>query len=274
MKEENGILKENMQGNKPFEIYVGKWDVRKMNEEWRSVALNAGNAKWMSGINVIRMRYSQVLLMYAEVANYLNGNPDAGVAGCSLTAREALGQVHTRAFAEADKVNAQSYVNNLTADNFFSAIVDEDAWELAGEGFRKFDLIRWNLLSSKIDEFKASYTNAVKAGNVYPKKLYFKYNKVSKDDSRYGCEWWQIDMSSVQWYAEPEDVETGGWESVTFWGDEDVNKSDKQKNINTYLPFISAGLNSTVKNRYLLPIGSTTISESNGSLHNSYGYSD
>ena len=102
MKEENGILKENMQGNKPFEIYVGKWDVRKMNEEWRSVALNAGNAKWMSGINVIRMRYSQVLLMYAEVANYLNGNPDAGVAGCSLTAREALGQVHTRAFAEAD----------------------------------------------------------------------------------------------------------------------------------------------------------------------------
>lgn len=59
-----------------------------MSEEWRTVAINTGNAKWMSGINVTKMRYPYVLLMYAEVMNELHG---ADVTGeCGLTAREAL----------------------------------------------------------------------------------------------------------------------------------------------------------------------------------------
>ena len=37
----------------------------------------------------------------------------------------------------------------LMGKDFFDAIVDENAWELAGEGVRKFDLIRWNLLRRK-----------------------------------------------------------------------------------------------------------------------------
>lgn len=37
-----------------------KWDVRKMNEEWRQAAIATGNAKWMSGINVVKARYPQV----------------------------------------------------------------------------------------------------------------------------------------------------------------------------------------------------------------------
>ena len=48
----------------------------------------------------------------------------------------------------------------------------------------------------------------------------------------------------------------------------------EQKNLKVNLPSISGGLNKAVKNRYLLPIASTTISTSNGKLHNSYGYSD
>ncbi len=271
IKEENGILKDKMQSNAPFSIYCGKWDIRMMNEEWRNVAINAGNAKWMTGINVIRMRYPQVLLMYAEVVNELTGNPDLSVSGCGLTARQALAQVHTRAFADADKAAADAYVNALTAANFFDVIVDENAWELAGEGFRKFDLIRWNLLSSKIDEFKEAYTEAV-ANNVWPKKLYFKYDKIQNYKDIEGYEYWKIDMNSVCWYQEP-DITTD-YESASFWGTEDLNDDSKQKNIATYLPFISAGLNKEVKNRYLLPIGSTTISDSNGALHNSYGYRD
>jgi len=41
-----------------------------------------------------------------------------------------------------------------------------------------------------------------------------------------------------------------------------------------YLPKINGGLNASVKNRYLMPIASTTISASNGTLHNSYGFTD
>jgi len=268
LKEDAGILKETMQSNAPFAIYCGKWDIRKMNEEWRQVALNT-TAKWMTGINVIRMRYSQVLLMYAEVANELAGSPDQAVAGCSLTARQALEQVHTRAFGEADKAAAKAYVDGVSAANFFNAIVDEDAWELAGEGFRKFDLIRWNLLSRKIDEFKEVYTAAVQ-NHTYPQKLYYKL--IKEQSEKYGCEYWQIDMNSVCWYEEP--GSTDGYESASFWGTENLDDDTKQKNISTYLPFISAGLNKEVKNRYLLPVGSTTISDSNGLLHNSYGYRD
>ena len=77
LKETNGVLEESTIGNAPFGIYVGKWDIRKMSEEWRNVAIATGNAKWMSGINVVRMRYPQVLLMYAEVMNELAG-PDGG----------------------------------------------------------------------------------------------------------------------------------------------------------------------------------------------------
>ena len=57
----------------------------------------------------------------------------------------------------------------------------------------------------------------------------------------------------------------------------------------TNLPSISCGLlgeatvntdgtityaTPAVQNRYIMPIGSTIISAANGSLHNSYGYSD
>jgi hypothetical protein len=259
LKEEDGVIKESMIGNTPFGIYCGKWDVRKMSEEWRQAAIAAGNAKCMTGINVVRMRYSQVLLMYAEVLNELAG-PDGSYAGAAgLTAREALAAVHTRAFNDADKADAAAYVANLSTDKdaFFNAIVDENAWELAGEGFRKFDLIRWNLLSAKIDEFKANFLEQYNSG-VYPEKIYYNYTDEAKTT---------IDMSSVTWYETPEDTKAYA-ANTSFYGT--YNKTQLETNF----PTISAGLNETVKNRYIMPIASTTISASNNMLHNSYGFSD
>ena len=95
------------------------------------------------------MRYSQVLLMYAEVMNELAG-PDGTYAGyAGLTARQALKEVHCRAFADADKADAEAYVNNIAAtqDAMFDAIVDENAWELAGEGVRKIYWLRKSMNS-------------------------------------------------------------------------------------------------------------------------------
>lgn len=259
LKETDGVLKEEMLGNTPFGIYCAKWDIRKMNEEWRQAAITAGNAKWMSGINVVRMRYPQVLLMYAEVVNELYGPDGVGEAG--LSARDALSLVHTRAFADEDKAEAKQYIASIPADKqaFFNAIVDENAWELAGEGFRKFDLIRWNLLSSKIDQFVADYKNQLNVTEGYPEKVYFKYN-----------EDFSINMSSVHWYEEPTNTE--GYESKSFFGAE--RSATTKTQLETNLPSISSGLNAVVINRYLLPIASTTISASNGTLYNSYGYSN
>ncbi|MDR1505172.1 MAG: RagB/SusD family nutrient uptake outer membrane protein [Prevotella sp.] len=262
LKETNGVLEESTIGNAPFGIYVGKWDIRKMSEEWRNVAIATKNAKWMSGINVVRMRYPQVLLMYAEVMNELAG-PDGGYTNSAgLTARQALSEVHYRAFDDTHKSVAEEYVAKIPADkdSFFNAIVDENAWELAGEGFRKFDLIRWNLLSKKIDEFKANYEEQL--ANKYPEKIYFNYTDASKT---------VIDMSSVTWYETP--ANTGNYDAnASFFGAERTAATQTQ--LKTNLPSISSGLNTTVRNRYLLPLASTTISASNGKLQNSYGYSN
>ncbi len=267
LKDANGIIIEEFDGNKPFEIYVAKWDIRKMTEEWRSIAIATGNAKWLTGINVTKIRYSYVLLMYAEIMNELYGGPDVnGPAG--LTARQALGKVHSRAFAAENQSIAKAYVDNISGDkeSFFNAIVEENAWELVGEGYRKYDLIRWNLLGERIQQMKDDYVAQI---SEYPIKLYFKY----KEDKS------SIDMTSVQWYATAEEQAdlasapaSEGWISKTFWGDE--SRTPNKTNLNDKLPSISAGLNSSVINRYVMPIASTTISASNGTLSNSYGFSN
>ena len=160
-----------------------------------------------------------------------------------------------------------AYVNNIPGNQqeFFNAIVDQNAWELVGEGYRKYDLIRWNLLGDKIQQMKNDYVAQL---DEYPAKLYFKY----KEDNA------TIDMSTVQWYASKDEQDefaaegaAEGWENRAFWGAEVTASS--QTNLLEYMPSISGGLNSTVINRYVMPIASTTISASNGTLSNSYGFS-
>ena len=76
IKQDGSNTVESMLKNAPFGIYVGKWDARKMNNTWLQNNLKA-TAKHTTGINPVKMRYSQVLLYYAECMNELAGNPDA-----------------------------------------------------------------------------------------------------------------------------------------------------------------------------------------------------
>lgn len=264
---------ETMLGNAPFGIYVGKWDPRKMSDAWLSQNLVA-TAKHTTGINEIKMRYANVLLYYAECLNELAG-PDAAYTGyAGITARQALMQVHERAYDSDHKAEAQAYVNAIPGDktSFFNALVDENAWEFAGEGFRKYDLIRWNLLVQKIHEFKQAYLTELQDG-TYQDVVYFNYSDAAKTT---------IDMTSVTWNGLPEGVlGTAYQDSINSYGHSNpTSGSDTQ--VDTNLPSISSGLVGTnvnslddgveVKNRYLLPIGLTTISAANGYIQNSYGY--
>lgn len=251
---DNGNTIETMQGNSPFGIYLAKWDPRKMTDKWLNAA-RASADKVATGINNVIMRYSDVLLLYAEVLNELQG-ADAIGPTCGLSARKAFEEVRSRAFAETHKAEAISYVNSLSSgDEFFNALVDERAWEFAGEAIRKWDLIRWGLLSQKIEEAKAAYKELIK---VAPKKLYYKM-KADKPG--------EIDPESICWYEEPQ--VTTDYKSVNFWGSEN---EETGSNVVDNLPYISAGLNTPVINRHVFPIGATTISDSNGTLQNSYGF--
>ena len=120
-------------------------------------ALNLGKwrCNWKAGprtatlktdVNWPILRYSDVLLMYAEAENYLNNGP-------TEAAKAAYEQVRLRAFAgDASRIGTTP----STYDTFFKAIVKERAFELATEGWRRTDLIRWNLLAETLAETKAN----------------------------------------------------------------------------------------------------------------------
>ena len=98
------------------------------------------------GVNWPLIRYSDVLLMFAEADNELSGGP-------TPAAIAAFEQVRTRAFGgDASLIGTTP----ATKEAFFDAIVEERALELGGEGIRKYDLIRWNMLGEKLAETKAT----------------------------------------------------------------------------------------------------------------------
>lgn len=125
------------------------WSFGKLRYEWTNRLIPSGND---DGINKMYMRYADIILMRAELENELNG---------PAAAAPYLTKIRNRAFASTDRTaNVTDYVAAVSAskDDMFKAIVDERAYEFAGEFIRKADLIRWGLLKSKMDESKAKMT--------------------------------------------------------------------------------------------------------------------
>jgi starch-binding outer membrane protein, SusD/RagB family len=112
----------------------------KWSKLWR-VPLLPGTAL-NPGYNWIVIRFSDVLLMFAEAENEINSNPTtAGIA--------AFEEVRKRAYkGNETKIG----VTPTTKAAFFDAIVNERWLEFGSEAIRKYDLIRWNLLGTKIAE--------------------------------------------------------------------------------------------------------------------------
>jgi hypothetical protein len=109
------------------------------------------------GINWPILRYADILLMFAEADNELNGSPSAA----AIQAYEA---VRRRAFTGFETRMGTTPTNK---DDFFKAIVKERLLEFGGEGIRKYDLIRWNLLASTITETRAKLTQMMNGTGRY-----------------------------------------------------------------------------------------------------------
>ncbi len=120
---------------------LGELTDGKFRKDWR-VPLLPGTAL-NPGYNWPMIRFSDVLLMFAEAENELNGSPSAA-------AIAAFEEVRKRAFT--NKNNPAIGKTPTTKAEFFNAIVNERYLEFGSEGIRKFDLIRWNLLATKIAE--------------------------------------------------------------------------------------------------------------------------
>jgi hypothetical protein len=82
--------------------------------------------------------------------------------------------------------------SGLSKSAFFDAIVKERSLELGGEGVRKFDLIRWNLLAKKITDTKAALlamSSLSAPYNTLPISMYFRTVNNSDDNTISGGLW-------------------------------------------------------------------------------------
>jgi starch-binding outer membrane protein, SusD/RagB family len=99
------------------------------------------------------LRYSDVLLMFAEAENELNGPTAAAYNAINMVRRRGYGKSITAANATVD------LPAGLSKADFFKAVVRERSLELGGEGIRKYDLIRWKLLETAITETRNNLLN-------------------------------------------------------------------------------------------------------------------
>ena len=239
----------------PNDWYFGKFRL-----EWQiKVPYNGGND---DGIKPVYMRYADILLMAAEIAN----DPACGERDEAF-AKKCLLEVRKRAYKGNEAV-AEAYVNGISGQTaVFNAIVDERALEFVGEMLRKQDLIRWNLLKTKIDEAKEDLKDWMEgAGTQFGPAVWYKY---AAD-------------GSIQTYGYNETATTTeapgeGWECYT----------DSKGAVATYFKFTSEDtgaysdsaqkkLDSFYDNdpdtRQWWPIPDATLINSQGTLVNDYGF--
>ncbi|MGQ0738049.1 MAG: RagB/SusD family nutrient uptake outer membrane protein [Bacteroidota bacterium] len=119
---------------------LGELNTGKYRRDWR-VPLLPGTVLNV-GYNWSMIRFSDVLLMYAEAVNEINNGPDAA-------AIAAFEEVRRRAYRGNTGLIG---VTPTTKTGFFDAIINERYLEFGHEGIRKYDLLRWNLLAAKLAE--------------------------------------------------------------------------------------------------------------------------
>jgi starch-binding outer membrane protein, SusD/RagB family len=146
---------------------LGELNTGKYRRDWR-VPLLPGTVLNV-GYNWAMIRFSDVLLMYAEAVNEINGSP-------TPQAIAAFEEVRKRAYA-----GNTGLIGTTPTDKtgFFNAIVNERFLEFGHEGIRKYDLLRWNLLTTKIAEARTKIQQIRDRTGAYtnvPQYIYMKNN--------------------------------------------------------------------------------------------------
>ncbi|MNK15195.1 SusD family protein [compost metagenome] len=128
-------------------------------------------------------RYSEVLLMLAEALNEINKAP-------TQDAYAAINAVRYRA-RPADHKNDGVALPDLAGLNYTSfkqSIENERAFELAFEGQRRMDLIRWGIFMQKLQSFPDATTGMHKSQNV---REYHMLMPIPLDEFNLNPEWSQ-----------------------------------------------------------------------------------
>jgi len=138
------VTRTNWTAAQIYERSAGKWR--------REYELLKTKSQDFTPINFPMLRYSDVLLMFAEAENHLKGGP-------TDSAYNAINMVRRRAFNKP--VNVPDATVDLPAGlvqvDFLEAIKKERFCELAFEGIRKHDLVRWGMYVTTMQQLVADY---------------------------------------------------------------------------------------------------------------------
>ncbi|MNK00524.1 SusD family protein [compost metagenome] len=128
-----------------YDRNIGKW-----RRTYESVTPKTRD---FNAVNFPALRYSDVLLMYAEAANAVNNGPTA-------LAEQYLNQVrrrgHGKPITTADVT--VDVATGLLPARFLEEIQNERAREFAFEGMRQHDLKRWGIYVSKMNTLSTEIT--------------------------------------------------------------------------------------------------------------------
>lgn len=143
---------------------INKWCFGKLRYEWMKRIVTSTND---DGVNWQYMRLADVYLMAAEAVNYLDG---------AAAAWKYMKPVLDRALP-AEKVAALQAKYTASKEAFQAGIVEQRAFEFAGEALRKADLVRWGIIDQKMAECKQKLTDLANRQGAYadlPVKIYYK----------------------------------------------------------------------------------------------------
>lgn len=131
--------KEDVQQKAKVTYTPAKWDIQK----YVGNVPFANNDK--STVNWYVLRYADVLLLYAEALNEWKGGP-------TTDAYAAVNAVRKRGYTQPGGTAGNDYAlpEGLDQASFRKAVQQERAYELAFEGQRRLDLVRWGIYSETI----------------------------------------------------------------------------------------------------------------------------
>lgn len=251
------------------DVTIGTYQVNADNKKQPRVLTQLTDAKYRrdwrvpllpSGLNVgynwALIRFSDVLLMFAEAENELNG-PTAA-------AKAALEEVRLRAF----KGNA-ALIGTIPGEKaaFFNAIMEERFLEFGGEGIRKYDLIRWNKLAEKLapqtGEVRVKLRQLAAATGPYtnvPRYLYWR--NVGEE----------IEYLNSRYKPDPFTATPAGWTRLNWR--EDISRTNNTLNVGaTNVHYIDAiGYFFKTGKSELYPFDQATMQSYQGRLQQNPGY--
>jgi hypothetical protein len=166
-----------------------------------------------TSVNWVMLRYADVLLMFAEAEFFLNGNTPA--------AREAISKVRRRGYGYDPDVPVSAGAGNVEVaaltlepntkpeDGICKEIVLERTLELAHEGLRKYDLIRWGICDEKLKAVRQAMSELASQKDPYGRTM------ISSSTHQEETLLWPADLNYYKLGEDPDllDVKIGRDES-------------------------------------------------------------